>query len=124
MQISEQMFLLSLFNIQSVNGARSRPKGFFRARLAAFLFLLWPLLVFSQTSMIIYDGLTGIHDVSVQNDTAYISTLIPDSPADKAGIRLRDQIIAINDSLVAGTGMNRRAIRQFLKDQSGTRHRT
>ena len=70
--------------------------------------------------MIVYDGLTGIHDVTFQNDTAFISTLIPKSPADKAGIKLRDQIIAINDSVVAGTGMNSRAIRQLLQDRSGT----
>ena len=105
---------------QSVNRSGSKQKLIARAGLAAFLLLIWPLLVFSQTSMIIYDGFTGIHDVSVQNDTAIISTLITDSPADKAGVRLRDQIIAINDSLVAGTGMNRRDIRQLLKDRSGT----
>ncbi len=70
--------------------------------------------------MIVYDGITGIHDVSFQNDTALISTLIPGSPAQKAGIKLRDQIITINDSLVAGTGMNRRAIRQLLSDRSGS----
>ena len=69
--------------------------------------------------MIIYDGLTGIHDVSFHRDTAFISTLIPDSPADKAGLKLRDQLIAINDSVVAGTGLNRRGIRQLLQDRSG-----
>lgn len=89
-------------------------------RLTGILLLAWPLLVFSQTKMIVYDGLTGIHDVNFQNDTAFISALIPKSPADKAGIRLRDQIIAINDSEVAGTGMNRRGIRSLLQDRSGS----
>jgi serine phosphatase RsbU (regulator of sigma subunit) len=77
-------------------------------------------MAFSQTKMIVYDGLTGIHDVNFQNDTAFISVLIPKSPADKAGIRLSDQIIAINDSVVAGTGMNRRGIRSLLQDRSGS----
>ena len=84
-----------------------------------FLLLLWPLLVFPQTTMIVYDGLTGIHDVTFHSDTAFISTLIPDSPAHKAGIRLSDQIIAINDSVVSGTGINRRGIWQLLHDRSG-----
>jgi len=70
--------------------------------------------------MIVYDGITGIHDVTCRNDTALISTLIPDSPAHKAGIRLSDQIIAIDDSLVAGTGMNKRAIKHLLQDRSGS----
>jgi serine phosphatase RsbU (regulator of sigma subunit) len=114
------MFLLCPFNIQSVHSSGSRPKWIARAGLTAFLLLLWQLLAFSQAGMIIYDGLTGIHDVSVQNDTAIISTLIPGSPADKAGVWLGDQIIAINDSVVAGTGLKRRDIRQLLKDRSGT----
>ena len=81
---------------------RTRESVLFTLRgFTGFLFLVWPLLVFPQTKMIVYDGLTGIHDVTFQNDTAFISTLIPKSPADKAGIKLRDQIIAINDSVVA-----------------------
>ena len=69
--------------------------------------------------MIVYDGFTGIHDVTFQNYKAVISTLNPKSPAYKAGIKLRDHIIAINDSVVAGRGMNKRAIRQLLYDRSG-----
>ena len=69
--------------------------------------------------MIVYDGITGIHNVSLRNDTAYISTIIPGSPADKAGIKPRDQIVTINDSLLAGTGMNRRGVEELLHDRSG-----
>jgi len=85
-----------------------------------FLLLLWPVLLLGQTEMIVYDGFTGIHNVSYRNDTAVISTLIPRSPADRAGIRLGDQIIAIDDSIVSGTGMNRRTIKQLLHDRSAT----
>ena len=69
--------------------------------------------------MIVYDCITGIHNVSLRNDTAYISTIIPGSPADKAGIKPRDQIVTINDSLLAGTGMNRRRVEELLHDRSG-----
>ncbi len=84
-----------------------------------FLLLLCPLLVFSQTTMLVYDGITGIDNVSFQNDTAFISSLISNSPADKAGIKRRDQIISINDSVVSGTGMNHREVKQLLQDHSG-----
>ena len=87
--------------------------------LTGLLLLIWPFLAFTQTPMIVYDGFTGIHDVSYRNDTAVISTLIPDSPAHKAGIRLSDQIISIEDTLVSGTGMNKRVIKQLLRDRSG-----
>lgn len=82
--------------------------------------LLCSVPVFPQTNMIIYDGFTGIHEVSYRNDTAIVSTLIPKSPADRAGIRLGDQIIAINDSVVSGKGMNRRGLNQLLLDRSGS----
>ncbi len=100
---------------------RSRSKSliFTLRGFAGFLLLIWPLLVFPQTTMIVYDGYTGIDNVTIQNDTAAISALIPKSPADKAGIKLHDQIIAINDSVVSGSGMNNRRIKQLLHDRSG-----
>jgi serine phosphatase RsbU (regulator of sigma subunit) len=81
--------------------------------------MLWPILAFPQTTMMVYDGITGIHNVTLRNDTAVITTLIPDSPADRAGIQLRDQIIRINDSMVSGTGMNQREIKELLYGHSG-----
>jgi serine phosphatase RsbU (regulator of sigma subunit) len=81
--------------------------------------MLWPILLFPQTTMLVYDGITGIHNVTIRNDTAVITTLISESPADLAGIKLRDQIIEINDSVVSGTGMNVRGIKQLLYGHSG-----
>ena len=98
---------------------RSKSITFTLRGFTGFLLLLWPLLVFPQTTMIVYDGITGIHNVSLRNDTAYISNIIPGSPADKAGIKPRDQIVTINDSLLAGTGMNRRGVEELLHDRSG-----
>jgi membrane-associated protease RseP (regulator of RpoE activity) len=52
-------------------------------------------------------------------DTARIINLQPNSPAEKAGIMLRDQIISINDSLVAGRGLNFRQVKDYLFDANG-----
>ena len=81
---------------------------------ATCLVLLWPLMGFSQTPMIVYDGFSGIEQVRLQHDTAVITSLIRQSPADRAGMREMDQIISINDSLVAGRGLNQRGIRSLL----------
>lgn len=81
--------------------------------------LAWPMLTFGQTEIIVYDGYTGILNTTIRDDTAFIATLIPKSPAEKAGIRFRDQIIAINDSLIAGNGLNHRRLSDLLLKQSG-----
>ena len=52
-----------------------------------FLMLVWPFLAFSQTTTVVYDGITGINHISFQNDTVVISGLIMKSPAQKAGIK-------------------------------------
>jgi len=82
------------------------------------LLLLWPLVSFGQKSMVIYDGFSGLEQISLQRDTAVISSLIRQSPADRAGIRVNDQIISINDSVVAGRGLSQRGIRSLLLDAS------
>ncbi len=86
--------------------------------LTGLLLLIWPFMAFPQTTMIVYDGITGISQVSYHKDTAIITALIPDSPADKAGLMRYDQIISINDSVVSGTGMNRRGFQHLLQDHS------
>jgi len=86
---------------------------------AVLLFLTWSAPSRAQTEIIVYDGTTGINAISLQGDTARIVNLQPDSPAEKAGIRLRDQIISINDSLVAGRGLNLRQVKDYLFDANG-----
>jgi len=81
--------------------------------------LFFSSLSFGQTEIIVYDGYTGIYNVSIQNDTALITTLLPESPAVKAGILFRDQIIAINDSAISGKGLNQRLIQDLLRNKSG-----
>ncbi len=96
-------------------------------RLSLFLSLVFTLAilglspaVYGQTEVIVYDGYTGIINTFLQNDTARITLLLPDSPALKAGLRSRDQIIAIDDSLIAGQGIGHRTIEDLLYGKSGT----
>jgi len=99
---------------------RSRtPVPFFWTLALAVLLLALPRITSAQTEIIVYDGITGINSISTLNDTARIINLIEDSPADKAGIRLRDKIIYINDSLVAGIGLPIREIKEKLVGHAG-----
>lgn len=51
------------------------------------------------------------------DDTVNIISVIKDSPADKAGLERFDQLIAINDSLVAGKGLPFSEISEMLRDE-------
>ncbi|RLD57320.1 MAG: hypothetical protein DRI97_05635, partial [Bacteroidetes bacterium] len=86
--------------------------------LVIFL-LLSSSLSFGQTEIIVYDGYTGIYNASIQNDTARITTLLPESPAAKAGILFLDQIIAIHDSAISGKGLKQRLLQDLLHNKSG-----
>ncbi len=88
-------------------------------RLLGIVFLVFPILAFAQTKMIVYDGISGIYNTMVQDDTLVILNLVPKSPAQKAGIQFRDQIVMINDSVVAGQGLNSRDIKKMLNGRSG-----
>jgi len=81
--------------------------------------LLWSAQSYGQTEIIVYDGYTGIYNTTIQNDTARITTMVPGSPAERAGVLFRDQIIAINDSAISGKGLNQRLIQDLLRNKSG-----
>jgi serine phosphatase RsbU (regulator of sigma subunit) len=87
-------------------------------KLPGIILLFMPLMVFSQTRIIVYDGITGIDKIQVQNDTVHISSLLPKSPAQRDGLLYRDQLIQINDSSVAGRGLGTRDIKSLLYGSS------
>jgi len=60
-----------------------------------------------------YNGI-GIETISL-NDTFYISKLIHDAPAKKAGIQLGDAIISVNGDLVAGNDSPFEKVRSYFK---------
>jgi serine phosphatase RsbU (regulator of sigma subunit) len=93
--------------------------GYLSAILIASFFLAWPARSGAQTEIIVYDGYTGINNISTLNDTARIVGLLSESPAERAGVRLRDQIISINDSSIAGKGLSLREIKDLIFNSSG-----
>lgn len=51
----------------------------------------------------------------MNRDTIQVTATIADGPAEKAGVKVGDQLIRVEDSLVAGNHMNARRIMQMLK---------
>ena len=51
--------------------------------LLILAFIGFSLQSFGQTEIIVYDGYSGIYNVSIQDDTARVMTLLPRSPAEK-----------------------------------------
>ena len=91
-----------------------------RVLLVCILILfIWSARVQGQTEVIIYDGSTGILNTIIRNDTAQVATILPGSPAEKAGIRFRDQILSINDSAISGQALNHRLLKDLLHNRSG-----
>ena len=92
------------------------------SRISGLLLLFFLSLSFkgsAQTETIVFDGYTGVLNFSIQSDTVMITTILPNSPAERAGLKFRDQVIAINDSVVAGTGIGRRGIQDLVRMESG-----
>lgn len=84
-------------------------------RIAIGLALLFvPFHILAQEHLTVYDGSSGIVFASMLNDTATIRSVLPKSPAHKAGLRYNDQIIKINDSLVSGTGTTFSILKKLL----------
>jgi carboxyl-terminal processing protease len=56
----------------------------------------------------------------LENDTMIILSAIPDSPAEKAGVKPGDRLIFVDDSLVAGTNRKSKDFSKFLKGKKGS----
>lgn len=61
----------------------------------------------------------GIESYYIQ-DTVVVLKVVKGSPADKAGLKQLDQIISVNDTMVAGVGMPFEEIRQRLRSATGS----
>lgn len=57
---------------------------------------------------------------AIIRDTLCITNVISDSPADQAGIKQFDQFIAVDDSVIAGVGLQNRDVQKLLKGPEGT----
>lgn len=57
---------------------------------------------------------------TILKDTLNITNVINQSPAFHAGVKQYDQIIAVNDSSIAGTGLTNTDVQDLLKGKAGT----
>lgn len=58
---------------------------------------------------------------SIQNDTVMIISVVPGGPSEKVGIIPGDRIIAVNDSVIAGKGIDSDEIVGMLRGELGTK---
>jgi carboxyl-terminal processing protease len=58
---------------------------------------------------------------SIQNDTVMVISVVPGGPSEKVGIIPGDRIIAVNDSVIAGKGIDSDEIVGMLRGELGTK---
>jgi carboxyl-terminal processing protease len=54
-------------------------------------------------------------EFQILNDTVNVTNVLSDGPSDKAGLQVGDQIIRVNDSVVAGNGITAERIKKYLR---------
>lgn len=55
------------------------------------------------------------------NDTVHVLYVIPGGPSDKAGLKIGDKIISVNDSLIASRAFSNDDIRKMIKGKEGSK---
>ncbi len=79
---------------------------------------------YAQVNEGLEGGFFGIGlEFTLNRDTIQVTATIADGPAEKAGILVGDQLIRVEDSLVAGNNTDSRKIVQMLKGQKDSRIR-
>jgi len=58
---------------------------------------------------------------SIQNDTVMVISVVPGGPSEKVGIIPGDRIIAVNDSVIAGKGVDSDEVVGMLRGELGTK---
>ena len=58
---------------------------------------------------------------SIHNDTVQVIDVISGGPSSKLGILPGDRIVTVNDSLIAGDGVNNRTVLTLLRGEKGTK---
>jgi len=54
-------------------------------------------------------------EFQIFSDTVNITNVLPEGPSDKAGLQVGDQIVRVNDSVVAGNGITAERIKKLLR---------
>ena len=58
---------------------------------------------------------------SIQEDTVVVIDVVSGGPSQKLGIMAGDRIVKVNDSLIAGVGIQNDAVLKLLRGQKGTK---
>ena len=66
-----------------------------------------------------FDGIGVMFNI--QNDTIMVINTVPKGPSEKVGIKAGDRIVKVNDSIVAGIGINSNDVIKLLKGKRGTK---
>ena len=66
-----------------------------------------------------FDGIGVMFNI--QNDTIMVINTVPKGPSEKVGVKAGDRIVMVNDSLVAGIGINSNKVIKLLKGKRGTK---
>ncbi len=66
-----------------------------------------------------FDGIGVMFNI--QNDTIMVINTVPKGPSEKVGVKAGDRIVMVNDSVVAGIGINSNDVIKLLKGRSGTK---
>lgn len=65
-----------------------------------------------------FDGI-GV-EFNIFRDTVHIMYVVPEGPSDKAGLKIGDRILAVNDSTLTRHGINSDQIKQFMRGERGS----
>lgn len=60
-------------------------------------------------------------EFSIYSDTVNVLHVIAGGPGEKAGLRIGDRIIRVNDSILTGKGYNTEEIKKFIRGPGGTK---
>ena len=66
-----------------------------------------------------FDGI-GV-EFALINDTLTIQATVPGGPSEKVGIRAGDKIVAVDDEVIAGTGLTIERVHKYLRGPKGTK---
>jgi len=66
-----------------------------------------------------FDGIGVMFNI--QNDTIMVINTVPKGPSEKVGVKAGDRIVMVDDSVVAGIGINSNDVVKLLKGKSGTK---
>lgn len=68
-----------------------------------------------------FDGI-GV-EFNIFRDTVNVMYVVPDGPSDKAGLKIGDKILTVNDSSITRPGITSAEIKEFIRGERGSKAR-